>query len=155
MKTKLLTLIALSTILLGCSGSSWTMFKGEFFELTIPPGYKQTQSTGNLVVHESDKGKITLTWSKDQYSIKGYPAKEATTGVQGDKILVTGQEKIGQNIVWYTEVQTRDGWNVYLTLPLDRGELRIEASSSESAIDIRQSVRSVVITNETYFSYPR
>jgi hypothetical protein len=131
------------------------MLKGEFFELTIPPGYMQTQATSNLEVLESDKGKITLTWSKDQYSIKGYPAKEATTGIQGDKILVTGQEKIGQNVVWYTEVQTLNGWNVYLTLPLDRGELRIEASSKDSIIDIRQSVRSVVITNETYFSYPR
>jgi hypothetical protein len=155
MKTKLLTLIASISILIGCSSTSWTMFKGEFFELTIPPGYKQTQTTSNLVVLESDKGKITLTWSKDQYSIKGYPAKEATTGIQGDKILVTGQEKIGQNVVWYTEVQTMNGWSVYLTLPLDRGELRIEANSKDSIIDIRQSVRSVVITNETYFSYPR
>lgn len=122
--------------------------------MTVPPGFSQTQKNKNLLVFDSDSGKITLAWSMDQYSIKNHPAREVVTGNPGDKILVSEEQKLGNNVVWYSEIQTKDGWSVYLTVPLDRGELRIEALSKESIINIRQSVRSVVITNETYFSYP-
>lgn len=155
MKKRLLSLVILVVAFIGCSESKWTLFKGDFFELTIPPLCKQTQKTDNLVVFDNDRDTITITWSKDQYSIKGYPAKEAISGNRNIKILVSGEEKIGQNVVWYTETETKTGWNAYLTMPLDRGELRIEANSKESIANIRQSVRSVVITNETFFSYPR
>lgn len=155
MRRKLLSAVFCLALLCGCSKGSWFLFKGDFFELTIPPGFTQTQKTNNLLVFESDSGKVTLTWSRDQYSIKNHPAREAVTGNPGDKILVSEEQKLGNNVVWYSEIQKKEGWSVYLTLPLDRGELRIEAISSQSIIDIRQSVRSVVITNETHFSYPR
>lgn len=155
MKRKLFSIIFCLIFFCGCSKESWFLFKGDFFELTIPPGFSQTRKTSNLLVFEGDSGKITLTWSMDQYSIKNHPAREAVTGNPGDKILVSEEQKLGNSVVWYSEIQKKQGWSVYLTLPLDRGELRIEAISSQSIIDIRQSVRSVVITNETHFSYPR
>lgn len=154
MRRILASVLACLVVFCGCSGSNWFLFKGDFFELTIPPGFTQTQKTNNLLIFDGDCGKITLAWSRDQFSIKDHPAKEAVTGNPGDKILISEEQKLGSNVVWYSEVQTKDGWSVYLTVPLDRGELRIEAISKKSIIDIRQSVRSVVIINETYFSYP-
>lgn len=149
-------ILALVVLLSSCGASDWTMFKGPFFDFTVPPGFTQKQQTKNLLVFEGDTGKVTLTWSQDQYSMINQPAHEAVEGNPGDKLLVSEPQTLGKNKVWYSEIQGHDGkWFVYLTLPLDKGELRVEAISSKDIIDIRQSVRSVTITHETYFSYPR
>jgi hypothetical protein len=150
---KLLVLFLLT--LVSCSGSDWFLHKGPFFEMTIPPGFVQTEKNDNVVRFEGDSGKISVSWSKDQYSVKDNPATEVVTGQPGDKVTVSEPQILGKNKIWYSEIEGKEGYSVYLSLPLDRGELRIEAFSSANPIDIRQSARSVTITDETYFSYPR
>lgn len=149
---KLMVVICL--LLASCGSSNWIMFKAPFFDFTVPPGFELKRETKNLLQFESDTGSITIAWSMDQYSMKDQPATEAVTGNPGDRIVVSEPQILGKNKVWYSEIQTKDGWRVYLTLPLDRGEMRVEAVSKGEPSNIRQSVRSVVVTNETYFSYP-
>lgn len=149
---KLMVVICL--LLASCGSSNWVMFKAPFFDFTVPPGFELKRETKNLLQFESDTGSITIAWSMDQYSMKDQPATEAVTGNPGDRIVVSEPQILGKNKVWYSEIQTKDGWRVYLTLPLDRGEMRVEAVSKGEPSNIRQSVRSVVVTNETYFSYP-
>lgn len=147
-------LIAFCLVLVSCGASKWVMFKAPFFDFTVPPGFELKKETKNLLRFESDTDSITIAWSMDQFSMKDQPATEAVTGNPGDKIVVSEPQILGNNKVWYSEIQTKDGWRVYLTLPLDRGEMRVEAVCEGESSNIRQSVRSVVVTNETYFSYP-
>jgi hypothetical protein len=147
--------LALLLILASCGGADWSLYKAPFFDLTIPPGFALADQNKNYLKFESDDGAISIGWSMDQHSMKDYPATEAVEGKPGDKVVVSEPQVLGKCKVWYSEIQGRPRYSVYLTLPLDRGELRIEAFTDSDPSDIRKAVRSVTVTNETFFSYPR
>ncbi|NTU60745.1 MAG: hypothetical protein HGA95_00190 [Caldiserica bacterium] len=44
MRRILASVLACLVVFCGCSGSNWFLFKGDFFELTIPPEFTQSPS---------------------------------------------------------------------------------------------------------------